>query len=206
MERTTTAANISRAMGAWLEEEPLLPVLSAILDKCRRQGGITFGETAWIAGHDAAEAMLLAWDWKLLLPRRCMKCAEWDLRVMRFEPDEHYEMANIVKFLLDIAAESGAWETDSAVSALYARMGEPDHDKMPELVRGIVQSADRETIDADAIHGVCARTGLGDRTGAMIAILKGGGVISPKLAGIDPSLKHFSPIYEVHPALGRMER
>ncbi|MFZ5564374.1 MAG: hypothetical protein ACOZBW_09995 [Thermodesulfobacteriota bacterium] len=88
-------------------EEPLLPVLARVLDACRGRGGVPFGEVARIAGAAASEVVLLAWEWKLLLPRRSRQCAEWDDRVMRFEADEYYEMPNIVGFLLDGAAQTG---------------------------------------------------------------------------------------------------
>ncbi|MFZ5564373.1 MAG: hypothetical protein ACOZBW_09990 [Thermodesulfobacteriota bacterium] len=89
------------------------------------------------------------------------------------------------------------------VDALYVRMGEPDHEKMPALVGKIVSSADHGTITGAAIGGACVRTGMGDRIGAMIAVLKGGGLISPKLVDSGPAEKRGSPVYEVHPAVGR---
>ncbi len=194
-------ANIEKALGGLLGEEPLLPVLVSALEVCRRRGGVTFRELAGIAGDKAAELLLLAWDWKLLLPRRSRQCAEWDDRIMRFEAGEYYEMPNIVRFLLDIAARSGIWDPTVALDALYVQMGEPAHEKMPALVREIVEGAVHFQIDGAAISGACAKIGLGKRTGAMIAILKGGGLISPRLLGTAPAEKNRSPVYEVHPAV-----
>ena len=194
-------ANIEKALRGLLGDEPLLTILASVLEACRRQQGLTFGEAARIAGDMAAEVLLLAWDWRLLLPRRSRQCAEWDDRVMRFEADEYYEIPNIVRFLLDIAARNGLWDPASAVDALYVHMGEPEHEKMPALVREIVKSAVHFQINGAAIGGACVKTGLGKRTGAMIAILKGGGLISPRLLGTAPMEKVRSPVYEVHPAI-----
>ncbi len=199
----SSRANMGKALKLLLGEEPLLPILTAVLETCRQQGTIVFREVAAQAGDAAAELLLLAWDWKLLLPRRSLQCAEWDDRIMRFAADEQYEMVNVVRFLLDFAVESGWWDTDTAVEALFVHMGETEHARMPELVRRIVNSAGHFSVDAATIRGACVRTGLGDRAGAMIAILKGGGVISPKLLGTGPMEKRHSPVYEVHPAVGR---
>jgi len=42
---------------------------------------------------------------------------------------------------------------------------------------------------------------LKDKTGAMIAILKGAGIISPKLAAISQVAKSRSPLYEFNPSV-----
>jgi hypothetical protein len=194
-------ANIEKALRGLIGDEPLLTIMASVLEACRRQQGLTFGEAAGIAGNMAPEVLLLAWDWRLLLPRRSRQCAEWDDRVMRFEADEYYEMPNIVRFLLDIAARNGLWDPASAVDALYVHMGEPEHEKMPALVREIVKSAVHFQINGAAIGVACVKTGLGKRTGAMIALLKGGGLISPRLLGTAPMEKVRSPVYEVHPAV-----
>ncbi|MFW6237403.1 MAG: hypothetical protein ACOC3F_03370 [Desulfosudaceae bacterium] len=197
----TTTTNIQTALADLLGEEPLLPQLARVLDRCRQEGGLTFGEIAGMAGEEAAEVVLLAWDWKLLLPRRSRQCAEWDDRVMRFETDEYYLAPNLVRCLLDRAAAGGAWEQDAAVAGLYRQMGEADWEKMPALVAEIAGSAGPGGISGAAIGRACVRAGLGDRVGAMIAVLKGGGVISPRLVGAGPGETKGSPVYEVHPAV-----
>ncbi len=199
----TTTANIQNALADLLGEEPLLPELAQVLDRCRQEGGLTFGEIAGLAGEEAAEVVLLAWDWKLLLPRRSRQCAEWDDRVMRFETNEYYLVPNLARCLLERAAAGGAWELDVAVADLYRQMGEENWEKMPALVTEIARSAGPGGISGAAIGRACARVGLGDRVGAMIAVLKGGGVISPRLVGAGPAEKKGSPVYEVHPAVTR---
>ena len=195
------AANIRQALTALLGEEPLLPCLAEVLQKCRSQRGIPFAEIQTAAGADAHEMLLLAWDFRLLLPRRSSQCAEWDDRIMRFEPDEMYDTVNIVDHLLDIAAETGAWNVEDAAADLYKRMGEPEYRKMPALIRRAYQLSANGSISAARIHSACLRTGITNRTGAMIAILKGGGIISPKLMSSSPKEKSGSPVYEMHPAI-----
>ncbi|HMA67176.1 MAG TPA: hypothetical protein VKO20_05100 [Desulfosalsimonadaceae bacterium] len=197
----TAAQNIQNALAAFLDEPGLAPALAEVLNKCRGRSGVFYEEIAAAAGADAAELILLAWDWRLLLPRRSSQCAEWDDRILALEPGEIYDMANIVAYLLDSAAKSGTWDVDDAVRALYAAMREPHYREMPALVRGICQGAQNGCINAAKIHTACTNAGIHGLTGAMIGILKGGGVISPKLMSASPAEKKGSPVYEVHPAL-----
>lgn len=189
-----------------MADDPFVAALAAILDKCRNQNGVTFRDVFMVAGDEAPELLLLAWDWKLLVPRQSLQCAEWDDRVMRFEPGEKYDMPNIVAFLTEIAATDGTWDVDTAVRDLYSYMGEPAYKKMPRLVREITRRTQHGAVNAGAIHAACLKAEIIDRTGTMIAILKGGGVISPKLISAGPEEKQGAPVYEVHPTVFQPER
>lgn len=194
------AENIRRALELVIGAEGALSFALAIaLDRCRRQESITFEEIAALAPDDGREVILLAWDWKLLIPRRSKQSAEWDDRIMRFEAGERFEIVNIVKFLLASAAESGTWDLAASVRSLYDQMGEPAFKNMSSLINEIARQVKYSSISGTAIHAACVRTGFQDRTGAMIAILKGGGVISPRLMSSNPSEKIGSPPYEMHP-------
>jgi hypothetical protein len=198
--QSMTSENIRRALEPVVgADEPLNSVLAAVLDGCRGQDSIAFEEIAALAPEDAPEIILLAWEWKLLIPRRSRQSAEWDDRIMRLEAGERFEMVNIVKSLLALAAEGGNWNLAAAVRSLYGQMGEPAFERMPSLILEMARRAKYQSISGAAIHGACARTGFQDRTGAMIAILKGGGVISPRLMSSRPSERIGSPLYEMHP-------
>ncbi|MDY6903295.1 MAG: hypothetical protein SWH61_01295 [Thermodesulfobacteriota bacterium] len=201
----TAEDNIQKALMTLLGDEPFVGSLAALLEQCRRQNGVTFRDVFCIAGNDAPEILLLAWDWKLLVPRQSLQCAEWDDRIMRFNPGEKYDMPNIVSFLIESAVADGIWDVETAVTDLYLHMGEPAYQKMPDLIREITRRNRNGAINAAEIHAACLKADIKDRTGTMIAILKGGGVISPKLVTASPDEKKVSPIYEVHPALFRLD-
>ena len=57
------------------------------------------------------------------------------------------------------------------------------------------------TINGAKIGALCIQNGLTDKTGAMIAVLKGAGIISPKLASISRTAKTRSPLYEFNPSV-----
>jgi hypothetical protein len=72
---------------------------------------------------------------------------------------------------------------------------------MPDLILSIKKNTVHNTINDARIGVLCIQNGLKDKTGAMIAILKGGGIISPKLAAISQTAKSRSPLYEFNPSV-----
>lgn len=147
------------------------------------------------------EVLLVLWEWKLVIPVRSSRCSEWDSRILSTEPGEFYEMPNIAKTLVKKAIESGTWDSTSAIRDLFRCMGEPDWEKMPDLILDIKTHTLHNTISGAKIGALCIQNKLKDKTGAMIAILKGAGVISPKLADISRTVKSGSPLYEFNPSV-----
>ena len=181
--------------------EKMPPGLADVLMAACRQSTIAFEEIQKIEPRDIEELLLFAWDWKLLIPTAPPRCSEWDERLMVMEPGEMYETPNISRYLIETAAATGTWDIARAVLSLYQDMGEPDWQKMPALVAAITGQAVNHIIGAAAINAACIRAGIKDKTGAMIAILKGGGVISPKLAALGPVARTKAPVYEVNPSV-----
>lgn len=153
-------------------------------------------------GHDNLdEALLTLWEWKLVIPVRSSKCSEWDSRVLLAAPGEPYEMPNISKLLIKKAVETGRWNSAAAILDLFQYMGEPEWEKMPALILSIKNKLTHNTINGAMIGILCSQNGLKDKTGAMIAVLKGAGVISPKLAAIRQVVTSKSPLYEYNPCV-----
>ncbi len=197
----TAAENLQAALESFMKDEPLVPALAHLMDKCCISGSVSFEDAEEAAGREAQELLLLAWDWRLLLPRKSRQCAEWDDRIMAFTPGEIFEMNNIVLFLVKAAAETGGWDLDHAVYSMYEHMGMQEPEKLKTLVREIAQTSSCFSINAAEIKMACGRSGLKDRTDEMIAALKSGGIISPKLMSSGPREKQGFPVYEVHPLL-----
>lgn len=176
--------------------------LVRLLDMAYRRETITFDEIKKkIESKNVEDVILFAWNHKFLIPMAFLRSGEWDDRILIMEPCEVYEMPNISRYLLKIAADTGTWDIGGAVAYLYKDMGEPFWEKMPDLVEGITTNSVNFIISAASINAACIKAGINNKTGAMIAILKGGGVISPKLAAIGPVVKSGVPIYEVNPCV-----
>jgi hypothetical protein len=142
------------------------------------------------------------WEWKLLLPVRSSKCGEWDSRIMVTQPGEVFEMPNISRTLISNAIESGKWDTTWAIQNLFQKMGEPDWEKLPTLVRELKDSCVHNVISGTRIGSACGHHGLRQKTGALIAVLKGAGIISPKLMAMDRKrMQSASPLYEFNPSV-----
>jgi hypothetical protein len=147
------------------------------------------------------EAILALWEWKLVIPVRSSRCSEWDSRILSTGPREFYEMPNISKTLVKKGIETGTWDSPSAIRELFQCMGEQEWEKMPDLIFAIKKNTLHNAINGAKIGVLCMQNKLKDKTGAMIAILKGAGIISPKLAAISRTAKSGSPLYEFNPSV-----
>ena len=181
--------------------EKMPPGFDDVLMAACRRPTIAFEEIQKIEPRDIEEMLLFAWDWKLLIPMASSQCSEWDNRLMVMKPGQVYEIPNISRTLIKSAVATGRWDIRGSVSSLYSDMGETRWQKMPDLVDAITSQAVNYTIGAAAINAACIKAGIKNKTGAMIAILKGGGIISPKLAALGPVAKTGAPVYEVNPSV-----
>jgi hypothetical protein len=155
-----------------------------------------------IAGSSAGDVLLELWEWKLLLPIRSSKCGEWDSRLLMMQPGETFEMPNISRTLTITAIASGRWDTIRAICDLFQKMGEPDWEKMPLLVRELRDSCVHNVVSGTRIGAACGHHGLREKTGTFIAVLKGAGIISPKLMAMDlERMQSASPLYEFNPCV-----
>jgi hypothetical protein len=118
------------------------------------------------------------------------------------QPGEVFEMPNISRVLTTNAIQSGKWDTIWAISHLFQKMGEPNWEKMPALVRELKDSCVHKVISGTRIGSACGHHGLRQKTGALIAVLKGAGIISPKLMAMDRKrMQSASPLYEFNPSV-----
>jgi len=175
--------------------------LVRILFRASHCDRILYQDLASEVSGSVGEVLLMLWEWKLVIPVRSSRCSEWDSRILSAAPGEFYEMPNIAKMLVKKGIESGTWDSTSAIRDLFQCMGEPDWEKMPELILAIKTHALHNAISGAKIGVLCIQNNLKDKTGAMIAILKGAGVISPKLAAISRTAKSGSPLYEFNPSV-----
>ena len=193
--------NLEKALKSIMTEDIPVSDLAHILFRLHHCERINYLELASAANGSVDEALLVLWEWKLVIPVRSSRCSEWDSRILSAEPEEFYEMPNISKTLVKKGIETGTWDSMAAIFDLFQRMGEPEWEKMPDLILSIKKNTVHNTINGARIAVLCIQNGLKDKTGAMIAILKGAGIISPKLAAIGQMAKSRSPLYEFNPSV-----
>ena len=193
--------NLEKALKSFMAGDILVSDLAHILCHVYRCDRIDYQELASADYVSVDEALLSLWEWKLVIPVRSSRCSEWDSRILLAEPGEFYEMPNISKTLVKRGMETGTWDSVWAILDLFQCMGEPEWEKMPDLIFSIKKNTMHNTINGTRIGVLCIQNGLKDKTGAMIAILKGAGIISPKLAAISRMAKSKSPLYEFNPCV-----
>ncbi|HKK99387.1 MAG TPA: hypothetical protein VJ943_03985 [Desulfotignum sp.] len=194
--------NIKQAIRSVIKDFTHLDSICSVLVNAAGNDTINYDSVQAAAGPSTGEVLLELWEWRLLLPVRSSKCGEWDARIMWMQPGEVFEMPNISRVLITNAIQSGKWDTIWAIRQLFQKMGEPDWEKMPILVRELKDSCVHNVISGTRIGSACGHHGLREKTGALIAVLKGAGIISPKLMAMDRSrMESASPLYEFNPSI-----
>jgi len=193
--------NIETALKTFLTGDTLVADLAHILAFFSNFDRVNYRKLASVTSESLEEALLTLWEWKLVIPVRSSRCGEWDSRILLAAPEEYYEMPNISKTLVKKGMETGCWAGTAAILDLFQFMGEPEWEKMPGLILSIKKNALHNTISGTRIVTLCAQNKLKDKAGTMIAVLKGAGIISPKLAAIGQVSKSKSPLYEYNPSV-----
>jgi hypothetical protein len=192
---------LEKALSGLLRQDELTSCLATILAHAAKKGNISYREIDKIANDDAEDVLLLGNEWRLLLPVRTLKSAAWEDRLLLCEPGESYEVPNIVRYLVEEASRTGGWDSWHALTKLFREMGEPNWERISKLVEELGKRSKDYRVTAVQIKKICNELGMGDRVDALIAELKGGGVMSPKLGSLAEVSRAASPIYELNPSL-----
>jgi len=192
---------LESALSRLLDHSELTSRLVPVLSSASKRGRVSYREVEKMVNGDAEDVLLLGNEWRLLLPVRTLKSAAWEDRLLVTKPEELYEAPNIVRYLVEDASRTGRWNPEQAITELFREMGEPDWGQMPKMVERLGEQAKDYRITAAQIKMVCNELGLGDRIDALIAELKGSGVMSPKLGALAEVSQAGMPIYELNPSL-----
>jgi len=192
---------LEKTLSGLLSYGELTNRLAQVLARASKTGRISYSEVTEIVGDNPEDVLLLGNEWRLLLPVRTLKSAAWEDRLLLAKPGELYEVPNIVKYLVEDARKTGRWEAGRAIAELFRDMGEPNWEQIPKLVERLEKQAKDYRVTAVQIKMVCNKFGLGDRVDALIAELKGSGVMSPKLGSLAEVSRTGTPIYELNPSL-----
>ncbi len=193
--------NLEKALKSFMTGDIPVSDIARVLSLFSHCERVNYQELASVTYGSVDEALLALWEWKLVIPVRSFKCSEWDSRILLAEAGESYEMPNISKTLVKMGMETGRWNSTPAIYDLFQCMGEPEWEKLPALILSIKKNTMHNKIDGARIGALCVKNGLKDKTGTMIAVLKGAGIISPKLAAISQVAESRSPLYEFNPSV-----
>ena len=201
MQNIDRADGLERALSAIFGAGKTTRMLSQILGYCSSRGTVSYQEIRRIIKDDLGEILLMAEEWRLILPVRTGKSSSWEDRLLLIEQGEIYEIPNIVQYLIREAVQTGTWNPEKAIIELFKELGDPEWGQIPGLVRSIVEGAVNHKITGDQIKRICLQLGLDNRLDGLIAALKAAGIISPKLSSVPELIKAGSPIYELNPSV-----
>jgi len=193
--------NLEQSVSLLTDTNEVVEKLARILDIACQGGVISFEQVEAIAGNDAEDVLLVAWQWRLLIPVRTLRCGEWDDRMLLLASGEQYEMPNVSRLMVKNAQDTGDWNSEKSITTFFENAGEPLWRMIPSLVRRMKEGCPSQGIDARQIKVACREMGFGERTDTIIAILKGAGVISPKLGSLSFISRTQTPLYEINPLL-----
>ena len=192
---------LERAMSGVFGHDKLTSKWSQVLAYAAVKGTVSYREIKEIIKDDPEDALLLADEWRLLLPVRTAKSSSWEDRLLIIKDGEAYEMPNIVRYVAREALETGTWNSENAIGEFFKELGDPNCKQIAELVRSIAGEAGSHKTTGNQIKMICLRLGLSNRVDSLIAELKAAGIISPKLRSFPEVFKAGSPIYELNPSV-----
>jgi len=192
---------LEKALSKLLRYDELTSRLASVLARASERGRVAYREVEKMVNGDAEDVLLLGDEWRLLLPVRTLKSAAWEDRLLLCEPGELYEIPNIARYLVEEAAKTGRWNPERAITMIFKDMGEPNWEQISKLVERLGEQAKHYRVTVSQIEEICTELGLWDRVDALIAELKGSGVMSPKLGSLAEVSRAGTPIYELNPSL-----
>jgi len=192
---------LERAMRGVFGHGKLTSKLSQVLAHAAIKGTVSYQEIEEIIEDDSQDALLLADEWRLLLPVRTAKSSSWEDRLLIMKDGEAYEIPNIVRYVAREALTTGTWNSENAIGELFKEFGDPNCKQIAELVRSIAQESGSHKTTGNQIKMICLRLGLSNRVDSLIAELKAAGIISPRLSSLPEVNREGSPIYELNPAV-----
>lgn len=196
-----STVHLEVALASFIKPGNLTNRLACVLSLASECSTVSFEQIEEITGNDTEDVLLLSWEWRLLIPVRTFSCHEWDHRIQLMQSGETYEMPNVSRLLVQFAAKTGKWDSTQAITEFFKISGASQYTQIPRLVERMREGCPAIGINARQIRIACLEMGFGEQTDTLIAILKGAGVMSPKLGSLAQVTRTRTPLYELNPCL-----
>ena len=193
--------NLEKALRGILRGIRTTSELSQVLAYAAGKGTVSYQEIKEIIKDDPEDVLLLADEWRLLLPVRTVKSAGWEDRLLLLKDGEIYEVPTVIRYLVKDGIRTGRWNSEKAILKLFKELGDPAWEQIPALIKAIAEEAIDHRINGNQIKKRCLQFGLSTRVDGLIAELKGVGFMSPRLGRLVEVMSVRSPIYELNPSV-----
>ncbi len=201
MTKLNEADNLEQALCSFLGESQTVCKLTRVLLQISSDARILYEVIEQIAGEDVEEVILLGYKWRILVPAKTSMTIDWESSVMLFNAGETYKVPDIIAYMVGYAAQTGQWETKTAITSLFRLIGEPAWKEMANIVAKMYQLANFHRINGAQIAKIANELGLIERADPIITELKGVGIMHPRPNLVNEMIKVRAPIYELNPSL-----
>ena len=195
------ARQLEKALSPILGDDEPTGGLSQLLAYASLHDTVCYQEIRDVVEDDPEDILLMAEEWRLLLPVRTAKSSSWEDRLLLARDGEVYEMPNVIRYLAKEAMQSAKWYHEKAIIELFKKLRDPAWKQIPGLIKAIAEKAIDNKINGNQIKKTCLQFGLSNRVDGLIAELKAAGIMSPKLGSIPDVMGAGSPIYELNPSI-----
>jgi hypothetical protein len=175
--------------------------MAQLLEIVVRNKEASYEELKAAIGDDIEDILILGYGWRLLLPMKAAKAGDWEDRMLTAQPGDIYQTVNVVKHLVKNASKTSRWDPEIAITEALKDIGEPEIDKVRDLIARIGSEAKGRRISGVQIKRLCTELGLGGRVDPLVSELKACGIMSPKLSSLTDPSRVGTPIYEINPSL-----
>lgn len=194
--------NLKKALSEFLKDKTLIEPLAKTLVLFLEEDIVLSDRLKSVAGDDYIDIMLLAFEWRFIIPFSPAKTCAWEDRLLAGINADRYEMPKVVYYVLQEAVTKSIWDVERGLIRLFSDTDLPlTPEGMLTLSKEIFKRAKFMCVTGKDIALSCRRfrhPGLADHT---IAIFKSLGIISPKLGSAGPLSPKSGPLYEVNPSL-----
>lgn len=196
--------SLKKALSEFIKDKTFIEPLAKTLVLFLEEDIVPLDRFKSAAGDDYVDILLLAFEWRLIIPFSPAKTCAWEDRLLTGINAERYEMPKAVFYVLQEAVTKSIWDVERGLIRLFSDTDLPlTPEDMLTLSKEIFKRARFMCVTGKDILISCRgfrHPGLADHT---IAIFKSLGIISPKLgSGILP-LKS-GPLYELNPSLSKL--
>lgn len=194
--------NVAKALSEFIDERPLTEPLARSLILFLDEQIVSADSLKSALGRNYLDVLLLAFEWRMLLPFSATKTCAWEDRLLVSVQATQYEIPKAVLYVVREAASQGKWLVEDGLTKLF-------HDaettlfpeKMFSLFLLIIQRSRFKTVSGRDIVSCCRAMDLPNMADQTIAVFKGLGIISPKLSSVGSLSLSSGPLYEVNPSL-----
>lgn len=202
MYQEIVSKNMEKALSEFINDIDLIKPLAQTLLLFLKNDVVPCNKIKVAIENDYTETLLLAFEWRLILPFMPTKTCAWEDRLLVGINAKQYEMPKAIFYIVREASIKAVWDVDQGLKKMFERLHIPTHPEiMANLVKEISKYATFKLVTAGDILSACRQLNMYHFVDSTIAIFKSVGILSPRLSHIGESSSRRGPVYELNPSV-----